>query len=43
MQLNKAYILLGIIHYFQHFCKSTESTLGVGRKPVVHFKNVGLS
>ena len=23
---------LGIIHYFQHFCKSTESTLGGGGK-----------
>ena len=23
---------IGIIHYFQHFCKSTESTLGGGSK-----------
>ena len=32
-------ICLGIIHYFQHFCKSTESTLGGrGVNPVVHFQ-----
>ena len=30
---------LGIIHYFQHFCKSsTESMLGGGINPDVHFQ-----
>ena len=31
---------LGIIHYFQHFCKSAESTLGGGGNPVVHFQKM---
>ena len=38
-------IILGIIHYFQHFCKSTESMLRGGSKSsqLCAFKNVGLS
>ena len=33
------YYVLGIIHYFQHLCKST---LGEEVNPVLHFKNVDL-
>ena len=31
-KLTRVFISLGIIHYFQHFRKSTESTLGGGGK-----------